>query len=68
MHVDAGSQEISRQLERGGPLVQVLVHRIDLEQLDCSACVVGLDPSQESSAFPHLTGREILHTLQSYVC
>lgn len=68
VHVDAASQEIIRQLERGEPLVQVLVHLINLDLGVCSASAIGLHQSQESSAFPHLTGREILHTLQSYLC
>lgn len=68
VHVDAASQEIIRQLERGEPLVQVLVYLINFDLGVCAASVIGLHQSQESSAFPHLTGREILHTLQSYLC
>jgi hypothetical protein len=68
VHVDAASQEIIRQLERGESLLQVLVRRIHLDLGVCSASAIGFYQSQESSAFPHLTGREILHTLQSYLC
>ena len=68
VHVDAASQEIIRQLERGESLLQMLVHLINLDLGVCSASLIGLHQSQESSAFPHLTGRQILHTLQSYLC
>jgi len=67
-HVDAANQEVIRQLERGESLVPVLVHQISFDLGVCSASVIRLHESQESSAFPHLTGREILHTLQTYLC
>jgi hypothetical protein len=61
---DSTGQEIVRQLERGLPSVSPFISLIGLDP----TCHINFRHSLESQAFPYLTGREILQTLQTYLC
>lgn len=63
--VEPVSAEVLRQLDRGLPALAILVSFATPVLLDCKANFVCHD---HHSAFPHLSCRDILCALQSFIC